>query len=139
EIPEATSTAHGEHGKHGESLWRGAWRRLRHSPMAIIGTLIILVFVAVFAPWLAPYKPAAKEGTELSTFSSVVAHDSHHLLGVDVYGSDMLTQLIYGARQSLVIGVVSTLIGFTAGAALGALAGAFGGLGGRVGGWIDAV
>ena len=50
-----------------------------------------------------------------------------HPLGLDSFGSDMLTQLIYGARQTLVIGIVSTMIGVIGGAALGILAGGLGG------------
>lgn len=118
----------------GESLWRGAFRRLRRNPMAIIGASImgLFVLVAVFAPLLAPYEPASTEWTELSTQSFVQGSTSEHLLGIDRFGSDMLTQLIYGARQSLVIGIVSTAIGLSIGAALGVLAGG-------LGGWVDTV
>jgi len=116
----------------GESLWRGAWKRLRRSPMAIIGASIVLLFVlvALLAPVLAPYEPASSEWTELSTPTFVQGPTSEHLLGIDRWGSDMLTQLLYGARQSLIIGVVSTLIGLIAGAVLGTLAGG-------LGGWVD--
>ncbi len=115
----------------GESLWRGAFKRLRRSPMAIIGAAIMVVFilVAVFAPLLAPYEPASREWTELSTPFYVQGSSADHPLGIDRWGSDMLTQLIYGARQSLVIGVISTAIGLVFGATLGILAG---GLGGKV-------
>jgi len=118
----------------GESLWHGAWKRLRRSPMAIIGATIVLLFVlvAVLAPVLAPYEPASSEWTSLSTPTFVQGPTSEHLLGIDRWGSDMLTQLLFGARQSLIIGVVSTLIGLFAGAALGALAGG-------LGGWVDTV
>ncbi len=118
----------------GESLLRGASKRLRRSPMAIIGATIILLFVlvAVLAPVLAPYQPASSEWTELSTPTFVQGPSADHLLGIDRWGSDMLTQLLYGARQSLVIGVVSTLIGLVAGAAVGTLAGG-------LGGWVDTV
>jgi len=97
--------------------------------MAIIGASIMAVFVlvAIFAPLLSPYQPASTEWTELSTPYYVQGSSSEHLLGIDRWGSDMLTQLIYGARQSLIIGVVSTLIGLFAGASLGALAGGIGG------------
>ncbi len=116
----------------GESLWRGAFRRLRRNPMAIIGVCIMAVFVlvAVFAPLLAPYEPASKEWTELSTLSFVQGSTSEHWLGIDRFGSDMLTQLIYGARQSLVIGIISTSLGLFVGATLGVLAGG-------LGGWVD--
>ncbi|MBA3530220.1 MAG: ABC transporter permease, partial [Propionibacteriaceae bacterium] len=118
----------------GESLLRGASKRLRRSPMALIGAAIILLFVlvAVLAPVLAPYQPASSEWTELSTPTYIQGPTADHLLGIDRWGSDMLTQLLYGARQSLVIGVVSTLIGLVAGAAVGTLAGG-------LGGWVDTV
>ncbi len=117
-------------GQPGESLWRGAFRRLRRSPMAIIGAAIVaaFVFVAVFAPLLAPYEPASTQWTELSTPFFVQGPTSDHLLGIDRWGSDMLTQLIFGARQSLVIGVVSTFIGLALGAAVGTIAGGVGGV-----------
>ncbi|WP_209325547.1 ABC transporter permease [Brevibacterium renqingii] len=119
---------------HGDSLWRGAFRRLSRSPMAIAGALIVVVFliVATFAPVLAPYEPASTEWTQLSTPYWVQGHGPGHPLGIDRWGSDMLTQLIFGARQSLIIGVVATAIGLLAGAALGTLAGAFGG-------WVDMI
>ena len=132
-VPEPTFVA-GDAGDAGESLWRGAVKRLVRNPMAIIGAAIIVLFiaVAVFAPLLAPYEPASTEWTELSTQTFVQGSTSDHLLGIDRFGSDMLTQLIYGARQSLVIGVVSTSIGLLAGVALGVLAGG-------LGGWVDTV
>ena len=118
----------------GESLWRGAFKRMRRSPMAIIGASIMVAFVlvAVLAPVLAPYEPATGEWSELSTPTFVQGPTAEHLLGIDRWGSDMLTQLLYGARQSLIIGVVSTLIGLAAGSALGILAGG-------LGGWVDTV
>lgn len=114
----------------GESLWQGAFKRLRRSPMAIIGASIVLLFVlvAVFAPLLAPYEPGSTQWTELSTPFYVQGPTAEHLLGIDRWGSDMLTQLIFGARQSLVIGVVSTLIGLVAGAVVGTIAGGLGGV-----------
>jgi len=113
----------------GTSLWRGAFRRLRRNPSAIIGAAIVamLVLIAVFAPLLAPYEPATSEWIDQVTPSSVPGPSPEHPLGLDSFGSDMLTQLIYGARQTLVIGIVSTMIGVIGGAALGVLAGGLGG------------
>ncbi len=113
----------------GTSLWRGAFRRLRRNPSAIIGAAIVaaLVLIAVFAPVLAPYEPATSEWIDQVTPSSVPGPSPEHPLGLDSFGSDMLTQLIYGARQTLVIGIVSTMIGVIGGAALGVLAGGLGG------------
>ncbi|MDQ3416435.1 MAG: ABC transporter permease [Actinomycetota bacterium] len=113
----------------GESLLRGAWRRLRRSPLAIAGAAIVLVFVlvALAAPLLAPYEPASTQWAGQVTPQSVPGPAADHLLGLDSFGSDMLTQLIYGARQSLIVGVVSTVLGLSVGAALGLAAGGFGG------------
>ncbi|GAB3556497.1 ABC transporter permease subunit [Spelaeicoccus albus] len=96
--------------------------------MAIAGFVIVICFLAVAlaAPLLAPYQPASTQWTDLSTPYFVLGHGHGHALGIDRWGSDMLTQLIYGARQSLIIGVVSTLIGLCVGSALGTVAGAFG-------------
>jgi peptide/nickel transport system permease protein len=113
----------------GTSLWRGAFRRLRRNPSAIIGAAIVaaLVLIALFAPLLAPYEPASSEWIDQVTPSSVPGPSPEHPLGLDSFGSDMLTQLIYGARQTLVIGIVSTMIGVIGGAVLGILAGGLGG------------
>ena len=118
----------------GESLWRGAFKRLRRKPAAIAGATIILVFVlvAIFAPLLAPYEPGSRQWRELATQSFVQGPTADHLLGIDRFGSDMLTQLIFGARQSLIIGVISTIIGLSVGALIGTLAGG-------LGGWVDSV
>lgn len=113
----------------GTSLWRGAARRLRRDPSAIIGAAIVLVLVlvALLAPVLAPYPPAGSQWIDQITPSSVPGPSPGHPLGLDSFGSDMLTQLIYGARQTLVIGIVSTMIGLLGGAVLGLLAGGLGG------------
>ena len=113
----------------GTSLWQGAFRRLRRNPSAIIGAAIVamLVLIAVFAPVLAPYEPATSEWIDQVTPSSVPGPSPEHPLGLDSFGSDMLTQLNYGARQTLVIGIVSTMIGVIGGAVLGVLAGGLGG------------
>ena len=113
----------------GTSLWRGALQRVRRDPFAIVGAAIVLVFVvvAVAAPRLAPYEPGTAEWGSQVTPSDVPGPSEEHLLGLDAFGSDLLTQLIYGARQSLVIGVVSTVLGLTVGATLGLLSGGIGG------------
>lgn len=113
----------------GTSLWRGAFRRLRRNPSAIIGAVIVLalVLIAVFAPLLTPYEPASSEWIDQVTPASVPGPSPGHPLGLDSFGSDMLTQLIYGARQTLVIGIVSTMIGLLGGALLGVVAGGLGG------------
>ncbi len=92
--------------------------------------MLAFVVVAVFAPILAPYAPAGSQWIREITPSTLPPFSAEHPLGLDPFGSDLQTQLIYGARQSLVIGVVSTLLGLLGGAVLGGVAGAFGG-------WVD--
>lgn len=113
----------------GVSLWRGAFRRLRRNPSAIIGAAIMLAFVlvAVLAPLIAGYEPGRPIPNSGITPSSVPGPSPEHPWGLDSTGADLLTQIVFGARQSLVIGVVSTAIGFVVGAALGLLAGGIGG------------
>jgi peptide/nickel transport system permease protein len=125
---------------HGTGLWRGAFRRLRRNPSAIVGAIIVLIFVliAIFAPLLTVYEPGSAEWAGQVTPTSVPGPSEDHWLGLDRFGSDMWTQMVYGARQSLVYGVVSTALGLFFGAALGLLAGGFGALGGRFA-WIDTV
>lgn len=122
----------GADDERGVSLWRGALRRLRSNPIALLGAAIVLVFVvvALLAPLIAPYEPGRAQWSNQITPSSVPGPSDEHLLGLDSFGSDMFTQLVYGARQSLVIGVVSTLLGLAGGCLLGLLAGGFGG-------WVD--
>lgn len=113
-------------------MWLSAWHRLRRDINAIIGAAIVLIFllVAIFAPVLAPHNPGTAEWGSQVTPSFVPGPSSEHPLGLDSFGSDLLTQLIYGARRSLVIGLVSTMFGLFFGCLLGLLAGA-------IGGWVD--
>ena len=123
---------HSVSDERGTSLWQGAFQRLRRNPGAIIGAVIVLAFIVIFilAPVIAPYAPAKSQWIDQVTPSSVPGRSAEHLLGLDPLGSDLFTQLVYGARQSLIIGVVSTSLGLLGGFILGALAGAFGG-------WVD--
>ena len=136
---DATSLLEPTTTEHGTSLWRGAMQRLRRNPAAILGAVIVLAFVvvAIIAPLLAPYEPGTGEWAGQVTPAKVPGPSEEHVLGLDSFGSDMLTQLLYGARQSLVYGVVSTVVGLVVGASLGLLAGGFGAVGGRVGRAVD--
>ncbi len=124
----------GQEDERGTSLWRGAFQRLARNPVAILGALIVLVFVtvALLADVIAPYQPATSEWVNQITPSDVPGPSEEHVLGLDSLGSDLLTQLLFGARQSLIIGVVSTTIGLFFGSLLGLAAGA-------LGGWVDTV
>ena len=129
----------------GVSLWSEAFRRLRRNPVAITGAAILLVFVlvAVFGPFLAPFSPTdpsgIREGVVKSGQGIIPGATGDHWLGYDHQGRDFFSRLLIGARQTLLVGIVSTLIGLTIGALIGGVAGAAAGLGGRVGQWIDTV
>ena len=113
----------------GGGLWADAWRRLRRNPGAIVGFALVclFVFVAVFAPLLAPHSPrdqnlAALQGTCCPGPSLA------HWLGLDDLGRDEFSRIIYGARYSLLVGVVSVAVGLSIGLVLGAVAGFMGGV-----------
>jgi peptide/nickel transport system permease protein len=87
------------------------------------------VVIAIIAPLLTPYEPASTQWSNQVTPTSVPGPSAEHWFGLDRFGSDLYTQMLFGARQSLVYGVVATAIGLTVGTFLGVLAG---GLGGKV-------
>ncbi|MEW2443385.1 ABC transporter permease [Micromonospora marina] len=127
----------------GVSLWKEAFRRLRRNPAAIVGVVILATFVlvAVIGPFLVPYSPTdsigIREGLVKSGQGIIPGPSADHWLGFDHQGRDEFSRLIVGARQTLLVGVVSTLIGLAVGALIGGVAGAAAGLGGRWGRWID--
>ena len=110
------------------------WYRVRHNPSAIFGMAMIALFVlvAVLAPVLAPYAPNDNQWFDEILPGRVPGPRAENLLGTDTLGRDEFSRLVYGARYSLVIGVVSMAMGAAAGLVIGGLAGAFGG-------WVDNV
>ena len=96
------------------------WRR----PLGAIGAavVVLMLLVAVTAPWLAPYNPVAVD------FGAMLAAPSaKHWLGTDAFGRDVLSRLIYGSQTALIVGFGAALIGATAGAVLGVGSAYFGG------------
>ena len=112
-----------------ESPGARAWRRLIKRKGAVIGLVIIAVFVllAIFAPLLAPHDPIQQSWTTIRKPPSL-----QHWFGTDESGRDLFSRVIFGARASLLAGVVSILIALGLGVPLGLLAG----YGGR---WTDAL
>jgi peptide/nickel transport system permease protein len=110
----------------GGGLWHDAFQRLRRSPAAIVGAVMIaiLLFLAIFAPLIAPYSPT-EQNLDAIAAGCCPGPSREHLLGVDDLGRDELSRLIYGARYSLLIGVVAVTIGLSMGLLLGAVAGYF--------------
>jgi peptide/nickel transport system permease protein len=111
-------------------LWSDARYRLIRNPGAILGAALVLMFViaAIFAPVIAPYGPLDQNLSLLKEGGIPPGPSAHHLLGVDLLGRDVFTRILYGARFSLLIGVVSVAIGLSVGLILGSVAGYFGGV-----------
>jgi peptide/nickel transport system permease protein len=110
-------------------LWREAWRRLRRNPAAIVGFVLVLAFVfaALFASVIAPFGPR-EQNLSLLRDGCCPGPSTEHLLGVDQLGRDEFTRILFGARFSLLIGVVSVAVGLSVGLVLGAIAGYLGGI-----------
>lgn len=107
-------------------LIRDAFRRMLRNPGAVFGLFVIgfFIFVAVFAPLLAPYDPQEQNLAAIEQ-GCCPGPSRDHLLGVDDLGRDELSRLIYGARYSLLIGIVAVSVGLTLGVILGSAAGYF--------------
>jgi peptide/nickel transport system permease protein len=114
-------------------LWSDAFTRLRRNPGALVGFALVALFVvvAVFAPLIAPYSPR-EQNLALLSQGCCPGPSADHWFGVDQLGRDEFSRIIYGARYSLVVGVVAVSVGLSIGLLLGALAG-------YVGGGVDSV
>ena len=106
------------------SLWSDAIRRLFKNKAAVAGAivLVVLIVLAAFAPWIAPY-PYAYQNLDLGASPP----SSAHLLGTDVLGRDLLSRILYGARISLLVGFFATTVALLIGVSWGIIAGYAGG------------
>jgi glutathione transport system permease protein len=105
------------------------WRRFRRKRVALAAGFVILLIVlaAIFAPWVAPYKPAAPDYRHLLSGPSW-----GHPFGTDAYGRDILSRVIWGGRISLSVGFISVALGGVIGVTLGLISG-------YLGGWVDSL
>ena len=112
----------------GSSLWQDAWLRLKKNRAAVAGgvVLITMVILALLTPLIAPYSYEA-QNLDLGASPPSAAH----WLGTDIFGRDLLTQILYGGRISLAVGFIATAVALVIGVTWGAVAG-------YVGGRIDA-
>ena len=108
----------------GSSLWSDAWRRLLANKAAVAGgiILLVLIFLAIFAPWIAPHS-YSYQNLELGAQPP----SSDFLLGTDTLGRDLFSRILYGARVSLLVGFVATGVALIIGVSWGIVAGYFGG------------
>ena len=112
-----------------ESLPARAWRRFKRRKSAVFGLAIIVLLIAaaLFAPWIATHDPAKQSWTAIRKAPSLL-----NWFGTDESGRDQFSRVIYGARASLLAGVVSISIALGLGVPIGLLSG-------YRGGWIDTV
>ena len=111
------------------SLWRDARLRLQKNHLAVVGAvaLVIVILAVSLAPWIAPYEYDAQDLNLGATAPSAA-----HWFGTDIFGRDLLTQLLYGGRISLAVGFIATAVALIIGVSWGSVAG-------YCGGRIDAV
>ncbi len=120
----------------GQGMFALGWRRFRRDRLAILGAVaaLLLVFVALAAPLIAPYDPAHQFDDGLSIqglpVPSTLPKSTEFLLGTDPNGRDLFSRIIYGTRVSLMVGVLANLIAIGLGALVGSLAG-------FIGGWVE--
>jgi peptide/nickel transport system permease protein len=112
-----------------ESPARRALRRLWRRRGAVVGLVVVGLFVAlaIFAPLISPYDPASQSWTAVRKAPSMA-----HWFGTDDVGRDVLARVIFGARASLLAGVISVSIALAVGVPLGLVSG-------YLGGWVDAL
>jgi len=109
------------------------WFSFRTSPMAMMAAVIaaLCIFCALFAPWVAPHNPFDLATLNLSNAllppAWVNGGSTRFLLGTDDQGRDILSALFYGARLSLLVGLVSVVLSMVVGVGLGLLSGFVGG------------
>jgi len=110
-------------------LWREAWQRLRRNPGALAGFALVALFIllALLAPLIAPFDPREQD-LSLLRDGCCPGPSAEHWFGVDDLGRDEFSRIVYGARFSLLIGVVSVAVGLSVGLLLGAIAGYAGGI-----------
>ncbi|NMB28284.1 MAG: ABC transporter permease [Tissierellia bacterium] len=100
------------------------WLRLRKDKLALVGLtiLVILIFVAIFADFIAPYKYDAQDLSNI-----LQAPSSEHIFGTDEFGRDIFSRVVYGSRISLQVGFIAVSIAVIIGGFLGAVAGYYSG------------
>jgi len=114
------------------ALWGGLiiyWKTLKKKPMALFGMIMLLtiIVVAVAAPLFVPYTMEEMATLKIHTEDILAPPDAVHLLGRDDSGKDVLSQLIYGARISLIVGFSASIMSLFIGTFVGMTAGYFGG------------
>lgn len=111
--------------KASSSVFKSYWNVFKTSPLGIAGLVILLLmtFIAIAAPILAPFDPLTQNITQ-----RVQGISAEHWLGTDAYGRDILSRIIYGAQTSMTVGLLSVFSSAVVGTAIGIFAGYKGGI-----------
>ncbi len=106
------------------TYWKDAWRRIKKNKAAYAGLIIIIVyiFLAIIGPVISGYEYTAQDSTKMNQFVS-----KDHWFGTDELGRDLWTRVWRGARVSLAIGVIATLLNTIIGGFVGGISGYYGG------------
>lgn len=105
-------------------LWQKAKKMARKQPVGVAGlaVVILMIFAAIFAPWLTPYHP------EYNDFAAMLTPPgTDYILGTDQFGRDIFTRILYGARTALFVGFAAATVGAVVGMVLGVASAYFGG------------
>jgi len=115
-------------------VWRGQLLQILSSRVGGAGVLILVVFtlVALAAPLIAPYDPLLVHRMPDNSVAQLLPPSSRFWLGTTYYGRDMLSQLIYGSRVAMIVGIVSAFFITAIGTNVGLISGYFGG-------WVDTI
>ena len=107
-----------------EGLFRQTWNGLRRNRLAMFGLalIVILVLIAVFADFIAPFGVDEQDLT-----GKFLKPGGRHLFGTDEFGRDIFSRIVYGSRYSLMIGAVAATLSAVIGMIAGSLAGFYGG------------
>ena len=122
----------------GMNLYAEAWLRFRRNKLAMVGLIMVITVIlsALFADIIAPYPPMKQliwtEGAE----AKLAAPSAKHKMGTDLYGRDILSRVLFGARISLQIGIFATVVTLLIGIPLGAIAGYRGGFADDIISWL---
>ena len=110
----------------GRSLWQDAWRRLLRNRAAVVSAVIlgIIALLAIFAPYLSPH---SYDDVYWDAFTEPPDFERQFWFGTDTLGRDLFVRTLYGARVSLMVGIVATGVSLLIGVVYGAIAGFYGG------------
>ncbi|KGR79016.1 ABC transporter permease [Ureibacillus manganicus] len=108
--------------------YKRAWYKLKKSKLSLVGLFIVVgvIFMAIFAPWIVPY-PADATGATIAFDKMNQPPSLEHFFGTDEIGRDIFSRVVYGARISLMLGILVLAIAIGIGVPLGLIAGIWGG------------